>query len=250
MRRLSNVFFFLFFLLMIPVMSFASTYTFSDDFDTGIDGWTGKIGTWTNPANTLQSSSNVYSVIWKDGSNQGGLYQSITVDAYFDFDSDDSYHRNRYAHLRLRMGENNTGTNPFWDTGYLAQFGENAVSVQNTYLWGNPVIGQTTFSNSPFTSTGWYTLRFDVSGRGANTNLKLWIQDTLYLDVDYNDSTGNNDNGYIGLGRLIKYDNASGYSSDTSPSPVPEPATMILFSIGLLGLSRAGRRKTQHTIYR
>jgi len=240
MRRTFNILFFLFFLLMIPVMSFAGTYTFSDNFnDPGIDGWTGKIGTWVNFNDSLKSSSTtaVYSTIWNDGSNIGGLYQSITVDANFDFTNNPS--TDDYAQLRLRTGEHSGATQPFWDTGYLATFSETGLSIHNVYMTNNPEIGSFIFDTS--LSSGWHTLRFDVSGRGSDTNFKLWVEHILYLDIGYDDTTGANDNGYIGLGRLIEYDNARGYSSDTSP--VPEPATIVLLVFGLLGIAGVNKKR-------
>ncbi len=216
-------------LLAIPLAGFADIYNFSDNFDDpGLDGWSVVRGGWNSPGDFLQSSSDDYSTICKDSSDQYGLLQSLTVDAYFGLTGNND----SIAQLRLRTGNN-------WDSGYLATFQPTEVRIQNTYLGGNPTLGVFSFSSSPITTPDWYTLRFDVSGRGADTNLKLWVGNSLYLDVDYTDSGNNNDNGRIGMGRLIQYDNVLGYSSDT----IPEPTTLAFFGIGFPAILFIARRR-------
>jgi hypothetical protein len=194
----------------------------------------------------VRAGSNPYSVIWKNDSNLGGLsglHQSITVDAYFSATT--AGPPDTIAQLRLRSGEHSGAAQPFWDTGYLASFQTNGLFIQDVFKNGNPYLGSYLYTGSqtnPFTSTGWYTLRFDVSGTSTTgTSLKVWVEDNLYLDILYTDADAANDSGYIGLGRLIQYDNARGFS--TSEAPVPEPSTMILFGIGILGAAGIGRKK-------
>ncbi len=218
------------FLLVFPIIGFSSTYTFTDDFNDGnLNGWT-SIGAnhWENSGDSLQSSSWDYSTIVLDGSNQASEYQSITVDAYFDIH--DASNSNRIAQLRLR-------TESSWGNGYLADFQEGGL-----YLYaGGGEIARFSYASSPIIDDSWNRLRFDVLGTGSNTNLKLWVGDSVYLDFDYNNTNLINDTGFSGLGRLIEYDNVTAISSDNAP--VPEPATMLLFGIGLLGLAGVSRRK-------
>jgi hypothetical protein len=219
------------FIFIVPSVSFS--YNFSDDFNDGnLTGWTPKQGTWTNSGTDIRSDYN-YGVIWKDDSF--GVYQKIQVDAYFDLEGSDD---NQIAHLRLRTNEQ---PDP-WNTGYLAEFYLDYVSIYKPYS-GFSTITSYIFGGinlpSPIISTGWYTLTFSVEGKGANTHFEMWINNTQYIDYNYLNLETALDSGYVGLGRLIRYDNAQGYSSNT---PVPEPTTMLLLSLGLVGL--AGIRRT------
>lgn len=211
----------------MPAMSQASFFT--DDFNDGdMNGWTPKIGSWSVGAeHDISNSGSVYGVVWKDDSF--GVFQKIQVDAFFDFSVQDD----KYAHLRLRTNENHHGTQPFWDTGYLAQFTQNSISIQNLYLGNNPVIASYDFSDSPFTDNAWNEIAFSVDGTGSNTQFGLWVNGVQYLDDNYDNTIGALDSGYIGLGRRIHYDNVVGYSSF---SPVPEPASIFLFGSGFIGL--------------
>ncbi|MBI9017204.1 MAG: PEP-CTERM sorting domain-containing protein [Phycisphaerae bacterium] len=212
---------------------------FSDDFNDGdMAGWSPKQGGWAVSGGDdkyLQSTSNPYSVIWDEESF--GVNQKLQVDAYFDLNAGVN---DQIAHLRLRTGENSGVNQPFWDTGYLAEVQIGQIAIQNTHIGGNPYIVKTLFGagESPIDSTGWYTLSFEVMGTGSDTHFKLSVNDTSYFDEGYNNSISQLDSGYAGLGRLIKYDN---FQSSTD---VPEPATLLLFAVGVGGARLLKRRRT------
>ncbi len=218
----------------------ASAANFTDNFNDGdMDGWTQKIGSWSvGQENTLSNSGSVYGVVWKDDSF--GVYQKIQVDAFFDF----SNQNDRFAHLRLRTDQNDSGTQPFWDTGYLAQFEKNKITIQNLYMDNNPIISSWEFSdnNTPFMDKAWNELAFGVDGTGANTHFTLWVNGTQYIDYTYNNNIDALDSGYVGLGRNIHYDNVVGYSSST---PVPVPSSVFLLCSGIASLACFKIRKEQ-----
>ncbi len=213
---------------------------YCDDFEDGsLDGWTQKIGSWSvgeeDGNHYLKCTNSVYGVIWKDGSE--GVNQRVQVDAYFD-PSDTSHDKiNKIAHLRLRTGQNSGGTQAFWDTGYLAEIRPEYVSIQNLYEYGNPIIAKCEFATSPITSAGWYTLMFEVTGQGSDTCFNVSVDGSSYItDYYYTNTVAALDSGYIGLGRLIKYDNVC-CATDVVATPTPTAAIL-----GLLGLSTAAAK--------
>jgi hypothetical protein len=142
---------------------------------------------------------------------------------------------------------NPNGVQPFWDTGYLGQFTPSGVSLYDASPnSGITQVDEWTFApgNSPITETGWYKLGFGVSGTGADTELELSVDGTIYISTTYN-APAALDSGYIGLGRPIRYDNASCFSS-MNPVPVPGAIGLFLLGSGLISLigfsnSKAGR---------
>jgi hypothetical protein len=228
------------FTLLVAFQTAHADFSYGPDgFDGGsLNGWAPKIGSWSvgtegDGNHYLYGSSN-YGVIWKDGSE--GVDQWVQVDAFFDLSS---YQDGKIAHLRLRTGDHLGATQRFWDTGYLAQFTPDSVLILNTYDDGNPMIVEHKFlaGESPITSSGWYTLTFEVTGTGSNTHFNMLVNGVSYIDdFVYNNTIDALDSGYIGLGRLIKYDN---FSCSTDVAAVPTPTAAVL---GILGLCTAGAK--------
>ena len=224
----------------VPRISFA--LSFSDDFNDGnLNGWTNKQGTWSNPGDHLLSSYDNYGIIWKDDSF--GFDQFLQVDAYFDDGA-----TSKTAQLRLRSGEGG-GSNSYFDHGYRSYIQHNSLGIYNTTCPGqHQLLGSLTGLN--FGQNEWLTIAFSVIGSGNDTNLKLWVNNVLYLDVFDTFGSQHDDGGYLALGasnhinRYIKYDNISG---TVDAAPVPEPATILLFGFGLAGLagSRIRKKKKQ-----
>ena len=219
---------------VVPNVSFS--YSFSDDFNDGdLSGWSIKQGDWSNPGNHLLSSYDNYGIIWKDDSF--GFDQFLQVDAYFD-DGETS----KSAQLRLRSGDSGSGPNPYFDHGYMAAVMDGLAVIQNAVApYNQQLLGSVSISLS---HNDWHTLAFSVVGSGDDTNLKLWVDDVLYLDVLDTLGSQHDDGGYIALGssnhinRRIQYDNISGTST-----PVPIPATILLLGTGLAGLAGTRIRK-------
>ncbi len=226
-------------LAILGIVGSANATSFADNFNDGtMDGWTQKIGSWSITDGSLSNNGSVYGVAWKDDSL--GVYQKIQVDAYFDFST--ATKDDEIGHLRLRTNNHTGAIQPFWDTGYLADYQKNKISIYNTYMWNNLEIASFAFSETPFTYDGWYELAFSVDGTGSDTHFNTWVNGVEYIDQSYNNGIVDLDSGYIGLGRKMSYDNAIGYSSNT---PVPEPATILLLGTGIVGLfgASAGRKR-------
>ncbi len=212
----------------------AFALVFTDDFNDGtLNGWTAKQGIWSNPGDYLLSSYDNYGVAWKDDSF--GLEQLLQVDAYFDDDS-----TSKTAQLRLRSGEGG-GRNSYFDHGYRSYVQHDSLGIYNTYgPYRHQLLGSVTGLN--FNQNDWLRITFSVSGTGDDTNLKLWVDDILYLDVFDTFGHQHDDGGYLALGssnhinRQIEYDNVSGMVD----VPVSEPAILLLMSTGLAGLMVIG----------
>jgi len=217
-------------LILIGAPRASVAISFSDDFNDGnMDGWTNKQGIWSNPGDHLLSSYDNYGIIWKDDSF--GFDQFLQVDAYFD-DGPTS----KTAQLRLRSGEGGGG-NSFFDHGYRSYVQHDSIGVYNTTGPGqHQLLGSQT--GLGFAENKWLTIAFSVVGFGNDTNLRLWVDNVLYLDVFDTFGSQHDDGGYLALGssnhinRRIEYDNISGV---VDTPPVPEPASIIIWSL-LAGL--------------
>ena len=237
---MKKMMFMLFTLIVIGVPCSSFAFSFSDDFNDGnLDGWTNKQGLWSNPGDYLLSSYDNYGIIWKDDSF--GFDQFLQVDAYFD-DGQNS----KTAQLRLRSGEGGGG-NSYFDHGYRSYIQHDSLGIYNTSGPGqHQLLGKV--ENLNFAQNEWLTIAFSVVGSGNDTNLKLWVNDILYLDVFDTFGLQHDDGGYLALGssnhinRYIQYDNISGTVDVT---PVPVPATIFLFGSCLAGLAGTRIRKNK-----
>ena len=230
----------IFVILAIGNFGNSNALVFTDDFNDGdLVGWTAKQGYWSNPGDHLLSSFDNYGIIWKDYSF--GFDQWLQVDAYFD----DALPITKSAQLRLRSGEGGGG-NSYFDHGYRSYVQQDSVGIYNTTAPGqHQLLGS--LSGLDFAKNKWMEITFSVTGLGDDTNLLLWVNNILYLDVFDTFGNQHDDGGYLALGssnhinRYIQYDNALGSIDE----PISEPAVLLLFGTGFAALMTVGiRRKT------
>jgi len=130
-----------------------------------------------------------------------------------------------------------------------------------------PVVLAQLQSNTIVNDNSWH----HIAGTYDGTTMKMYIDGTLestlawstgYVEndeplhiglftYDYNDGHGNEPNILNGLmddvriyNRALSPSEVQGLSSDSGNAPVPEPGTILLFGLGLLGVSRA-RKNTE-----
>jgi hypothetical protein len=131
--------------------------------------------------------------------------------------------------------------NDIFDVGAINQ---SSFTVLNPDNW-------TTSIYSP--TAGGYQFSISVAGDAATSaNDPIQISfDYVLLSADrYNNASEGSDNGWEwdegqawGISYSLFAENG-GYSfGSTNPTPTPEPATMILFGTGLIGIAVVGRKK-------
>jgi len=131
-------------------------------------------------------------------------------------------------------------------------------------MWGETLaLSDPTSTNiTPFASSGWtasvYTMGNEwgapwvghqfitYTADSSADYLRLNSTATFGFDADimgYNGGTGPEYQMYIGSGSIVSDDGANYFQRAITANVVPEPGTMILFGIGLLGLAGVNRRK-------
>ena len=95
-----------------------------------------------------------------------------------------------------------------------------------------------------FTSNYSFDSDPSVQPNGVNPGESLGILfDYVGVDTDSNTVIAALNNGTMDIGIHVQGFADGGSESFTTTAPVPEPATMLLFGVGLIGIAGLGRRK-------
>lgn len=228
-------------LLLTPVSAMATTI-FADDFSSGsLGAWTfhgNNAGDWSISSEELNHNApSGYT-----GHPEFALMDGVVTPDRFTLEADvrvnTGIHGNDWGHVGFVWGVNDlTGSFDSFNTSYLRTHQDRVTNWSK--LDGNNQGEQ--FLNVPgATNDTTYHLKIDVDYLTRTMMTSMAGYSTSFSGLDF-DRINQNSGGGIGLiswGDNISYDNVVLSSPATA---VPEPATMLLFGTGLVGL--VGMRK-------
>jgi len=220
-------------------MPSANALTYSDAFDGGALNsfwWTPSV----SGGNTLSVTGGQLVMTQSNSSGSGGVTFNFNVTGNFVATVDftlTAWPADNYERIGISssaIGAVERSQHPGWfNEAYLTHFsavGDGVIPVSTTDTIGKLKMERSgdTVTGSYWNGSGWTDIRsFSSSAVSNNTSIGLSIW-----------------NGYASVPVEIAFDNFSLNAPNTpDPSGVPEPATMLLFGVGLVGLAGTRRFK-------